>query len=192
MIKKTLFGMMAFGAVLAANPYESTQEEIATVKSIGQKASTELLKALGGNLQAHLKAGGPMDAFKFCSDQAYPLTENVDNTMGTDVSVKRVSLQYRNPANAPQQDEKAILEALQTLKANGAVLPDELVETVGNGTYKYYKPLLINKEACLKCHGDIGKNPELAKAIKERYPDDLATGYKMNDLRGAIVVTVKK
>jgi hypothetical protein len=191
-MKKSILGVAVFATMLSANPYESTQEEIEAVKSVGQKASSALLKTLGGNLKKHLKAGGAMDAFAFCSDQAYPLTEKVDEAMGADVSVKRVSLQYRNPANAPQQDEKAILEALETLKANGAVLPSEIVEATGSGTYKYYKPLLINKAACLKCHGDISKTPALAKAIRERYPEDKATGYKMNDLRGAIVVTVKK
>jgi len=192
MIKKSIAGLIAFAAVLSANPYESTQEEIDAVKTVGQKASSELLKTLGGNLQAHLKAGGAMDAFHFCSDQAYPLTESVDKELGAEVAVKRVSLKYRNPANAPQKDEKAILEALETLKANNAVLPAEIVEVVGDGTYKYYKPLLINKEACLKCHGDIDKTPPLADAIRKRYPEDTATGYKMNDIRGAIVVTVKK
>jgi len=150
-----------------------------------------LLKTLGGNLQKHMKAGGPIDALNFCSDNAYNLTEQVDERMGRDVSVKRISLKYRNPANAPQGSEKAILESLQTLHANAVVLPKEVVEVVGNGSYKYYKPLLINKEVCLKCHGDVAKTP-LAEAIEERYPEDKATGYKMNDLRGAIVVTVKR
>lgn len=191
-MKKHLLLPALFATVLSANPYESSQEEIAAVTATGQKASAELLKTLGSNLQKHLKSGGPMEAFGFCSDQAFALTEAVDKSMGADVSVKRISLKYRNPANAPEADEKAVLESLETLKKNGVVLPSELVESAGNGTYKYYKPLLINKEACLKCHGDIDKNPALAKAIKERYPADKAVGYKMNDLRGAIVVTVKK
>jgi len=191
-MKKHLLLPALFATVLSANPYESSQEEIAAVTATGQKASAELLKTLGGNLQKHLKSGGPMEAFGFCSDQAFALTEAVDKSMGADVSVKRISLKYRNPANAPEADEKAVLESLETLKKNGVVLPSELVESAGNGTYKYYKPLLINKEACLKCHGDIDKNPALAKAIKERYPADKAVRYKMNDLRGAIVVTVKK
>jgi hypothetical protein len=191
-MKKSLIISAFFSAALLANPYQSTQEEIDAVKAVGQKASATLLQALGGNLKKHLKAGGPMAAFGFCSDNAYTLTEEVDRSLGDDVSVKRISLKYRNPANAPQGSEKAILESLQTLKANAVVLPKAVVEVVGDGTYKYYKPLLISKEACLKCHGDLGKTSELAKAIGARYPEDKATGYKMNDLRGAIVVTVKK
>ncbi|WP_345970944.1 MULTISPECIES: DUF3365 domain-containing protein [Sulfurimonas] len=190
-MKKILLTTTLLATALFANPYESTPEEIAAVKATGQKTAAALLKSLGGNLQKHLKSGGPMEAFGFCSDHAYTLTEVIDQSMGSDVSVKRISLQYRNPANAPQGSEKAILESLQTLQANGVVLPEDVVEVVGDGVYKYYKPLLINKAACLKCHGDIDKLPELAKAIRERYPEDKATGYRMNDLRGAVVVTVK-
>lgn len=191
-MKKALT-VLGFAAItLLANPYESKDEEIASVIATGQKASSALLKTLGGNLQKHMKAGGPMAAFGFCSDNAYALTEQVDTELGKDVSVKRISLKYRNPANAPQGNEKAVMESLETLYENGVVLPTELVETMGNGVYKYYKPLLVNKGVCLKCHGDIGKLPELARAIRKRYPEDKATGYQMNDLRGAIVVTVKK
>ncbi|MBD3801092.1 MAG: DUF3365 domain-containing protein [Campylobacterales bacterium] len=190
-MKRLLLTTTFVAAALLANPYESKPEEIAAVKATGQKASAALLKSLGGNLQKHLQSGGPMEAFGFCSDHAYTMTEAVDQSMGSDVSVKRISLKYRNPVNAPQGSEKAILESLETLQANGVVLPDEVVEVIGDGVYKYYKPLLINKEACLKCHGDIDKLPELAKAIRERYPEDKATGYRMNDLRGAVVVTVK-
>jgi len=191
-MKKSVISVLMLSAALFANPYESTEEEIDAVKAIGQKASDALLKALGGNLQKHLKAGGPMDAFGFCSDNAYALTGEVAESMGGDVSVKRVSLKYRNPANAPQPDEQAVLASFETLKANGVVLPQSVVEVAGSGTYKYYRPLLINKAACLKCHGDLSKDAPLSKAIGERYPDDKATGYRMNDLRGAIVVTVKR
>jgi hypothetical protein len=191
-MKKHLFISLFSTTLLLAGPGQKADKEIQEVNAIGQKASAALLKTLGGNLQKHLKAEGPMGALNFCSDQAYALTEKVDKSLGSDVSVKRISLKYRNPANAPEKDEKAVLQALQTLKSNGVVIPASLVQNVGNGTYKYYKPLLINKAACLKCHGDLGKNPELKKAIHARYPNDMATGYKMNDLRGAVVVTVKE
>jgi hypothetical protein len=39
-------------------------------------------------------------------------------------------------------------------------------------------------EVCLACHGsDI--TPEVAAAIDERYPDDMARGYSLGDVRGA-------
>jgi len=51
--------------------------------------------------------------------------------------------------------------------------------------------LLLIRE-CLKCHGDISKNKELSDFMHEYYPEDKAVGYKMGDLRGAILVEIKE
>ena len=191
-MKKSLIAATLFATALLAGPDATTQQTIDEVTAVGQKASAELLKTLGGNLKKHLEAGGAMDAFAFCSTNAYALTQKVDESFGKDVSVKRVSIKYRNPANKPQEDEAAVLHALHLMNQNGVVLPEGFVENAGNGVYKYYKPLVIDKKACLVCHGDVNKDKKLAAAIREIYPSDRATGYKMNDLRGAVVVTVKK
>lgn len=191
-MKKTLTLVALCTAALYANPYESKQEEIASVKQIGANASMALIKTLGGNLKKHLKAGGPMSALNFCSEKAYELTQKVDDDLGQSVSVKRISLRYRNPGNAPKGNEKTILEAMHTLQSNGVVLPEAMIENIGDGAYKYYKPLKINKGVCLKCHGNISQNVQLSQRMQTLYPEDKATGFAMNDLRGAIVVTVKK
>ncbi len=177
---------------LSANPYESNQEELDAVIKTGQEVSKSLLQTLGGNLKKEMKAGGPMAAAAFCTTKAYTLTESVDNQYGPDVHVKRISLKERNPANKAEGDEKAILESLDNLQKNGAVLPPYMVERVNKDTYKFYKPLVINKQVCLKCHGDIGENPKLSQYLTDTYPHDKATGYKIGDLRGAVVVTIKK
>jgi hypothetical protein len=35
---------------------------------------------------------------------------------------------------------------------------------------------------CLTCHGSVGS--DVAAALRERYPDDRATGYALGDFRG--------
>jgi hypothetical protein len=180
------------GASLLANPYQSQQEEYDYIVKTGKTVSTNLLKTLGKNLKKHMKAEGPIGAAKFCNAEAFSLTESVDKKSGEDVSVKRISLKNRNAANAPQGSEKTVMQALETLQNSHVILPKFLIERVDASTVKYYKPLVINKGVCLKCHGDIAKNPELSKFISSHYPDDKATHYKMGDLRGAIVVTIKK
>lgn len=190
---KTLLASLFVGSALMANPYESKQEEIASVIETGKKSSMDMIKKLGGKLKHHLKTEGPLGAVKFCSENAYPMTDKLSEELGANVSIKRISLRYRNPGNKPSTaQEQAILESLQTLKANNAMLPEYIVEQVDADTYNYYKPLTINHDVCLKCHGDVSKNPELAAFLKAHYPDDQATGHKPNDLRGAIVVTIKK
>ena len=190
MKKLTLIALCSLS--LMANPYESNKEEMESVVKTGKEVSMDLLKTLGKNLKKHMKAGGPIAAAEFCTTQAYSLTESVDGKYGKDVQVKRISLKERNPANEAVGKEKVILESLDNLQKNGVVLPPYLVERVNKDTYKFYKPLVINKQVCLKCHGDIGKNQKLSQYLGKTYPNDKATGYKMGDLRGAVVITIKK
>ncbi|BBG65772.1 cytochrome c family protein [Hydrogenimonas sp.] len=164
--------------------------EMSRVVETGKEASRLLLKTLGGNMKKHMKAGGAKEALSFCSMNAASLTAEVDEKLGKDVSVKRITLKPRNPANLAEGDEKEVLEALEILKRNGVQLPKYLLQKRAGG-YKFYKPLVINKKVCLKCHGS-NIDPNLEAQIRKTYPTDKATGYKMGDLRGAIVVTIEK
>jgi len=156
----------------------------------GNNASKELLKKLGSNLKHELKTNGLIAAANFCTDSAFTLTQEVNLHQLEGVSVKRISLKESNPLNKASADEIKVLESMQKL-LDEKKLPDYIVEQDDKG-YKYYKPLVITKEVCLKCHGDISKNKELTEFMNKTYPEDKAFGYKMNDLRGAIVVEVKK
>jgi len=164
--------------------------EISQVVKTGHDASMLLLKTLGGNLKKHMKSGGPADALNFCALNAAKLTAEVDEKLGKNISVKRITLKPRNPANEAEKDERRVLEALQTLHETGVRLPRHLIQKTDDG-YKFYKPIKISKKVCLKCHG-TNINPKLEKTIAKFYPTDKATGYKMGDLRGAIVITIKK
>jgi len=42
-------------------------------------------------------------------------------------------------------------------------------------------------EGCLKCHGQ-NIAPEITAKLKENYPDDKATGFKLGDVRGAFSI----
>ncbi len=178
-------------SLLLAAPHNKKDENLQQVVQTGKKSSQLLLKTLGKNMKKNMKAGGVMKALDFCSQEAYNLTEKVNKKLPKGVHVKRISMKFRNPANQPAADETVVLQALQKLKSADVILPKQIVQKVDGNTYKYYKPLLITKKVCLKCHGDI-KDVELRRAIAERYPIDKATHYKMGDLRGAIVVTIKK
>jgi hypothetical protein len=186
------FTLLSIGAcLLFAAPQNTKNNELNKIIQTGQKSSALLLKTLGSNMKKNMKVGGPMKALDFCSQEAYILTEKVNQRLPNGVRVKRISNKFRNPANKPQDNEQAILNSLQQLKNLHVILPEQIVEKVDNHTYKYYKPLIIRKQVCLKCHGNI-KDTDLKRAIAKRYPIDKAMHYKMGDLRGAVVVTIKK
>ncbi|MBD3796365.1 MAG: DUF3365 domain-containing protein [Campylobacterales bacterium] len=157
----------------------------------GQKSTQLLLKTLGSNMQMHMKQGGAMDALDFCSQEAYTLTENVNKKLPQGVSVKRVSLLTRNPLNTPSEDEVKVLKHLEELQKEGKALPKRIIKKTGENTYKFYKPLVIDKPVCLQCHGDV-QNEKLKTEILNRYPEDKAMHYKMGDIRGAVVTTITK
>jgi hypothetical protein len=150
-----------------------------------------LLKTLGKNMKKRLTDGGVMKALDFCSNEAFTLTENVNQKLPKGVRVKRISSKFRSPANKASEKELAVLESFEKMQELNIILPKQLVEKVDSHTYKYYKPLVIKKKACLLCHGDV-KDIDLKREIASRYPIDKAMGYKMGDLRGAIVVTIDR
>lgn len=177
--------------LLLSAPLTKKEIKLNAVIEMGKTSSKRLIKTLGKSMQKRLKKGGAMKALNFCSNEAYNLTQKVNKSLPNGVRVKRISSKFRSPANAPTQKELSILKSFQSLKDLDVVLPEYLLEKVSEHSYKYYKPLTINKKACLKCHGKV-KDIELKREIARNYPIDNAMGYEMGDLRGAIVVTIQR
>ena len=155
---------------------------------IGKELSQKLLQTLQKNLKTHMKKGGPLAAIKFCNLNASSLTSKVQNQFGSGVTVRRVTLKTRNRANTPTKMDKTMLETFKALSKLQTLPPYLMLEK--KHSFTYYQPLIINKPVCLKCHGNIEKSSELASFLHEHYPEDQALGYKLKDLRGAIVVDI--
>ena len=163
----------------------------AEIKQEAKDAIMKLKSTLQTQLKANLKKGGPLQAANFCSRKAQAITHEINVSFAKETTVHRTSLHYRNSENSPKSDEREVLEAMQKDFDAGKTLPNLIVKKIYDDTYKVYKPIYINKGVCLKCHGDISTLDKNAySAIKENYPQDKATGYKMGDLRGAFVVKI--
>jgi Protein of unknown function (DUF3365) len=135
---------------------------------------------------------GPTEALTECSAVALSLAQQY---VQQGWRVRRVSLRIRNPADAPDTHERKILTDYEILKEKGRLKPD--VPSVyldvqdGKRTLRYMRPILITNPVCLQCHG---RPEDLLPAVKERlqtlYPHDQATGYQLNDLRGAVSIDI--
>ena len=176
--------------LLGASQSKKTNELDKIIKT-GERGSKLLLQTLGKKMKTKLKNDGVMKTLDFCADEAYDITQKINKKLPKGVRVKRISAQYRNPANAPKDNELAVLESFLKLKNSNVIMPKQLVEQIDKITYKYYKPIFIDNKSCLECHGKI-KDVELRRAIAARYPLDSANNYKLGDLRGAVVVTIKR
>lgn len=169
----------------------SNQERaIKTQRAVGiaKEASQSLLKSLKKNLKTHMKRGGPLTAIKYCNLNAIRLTKEVQKKLSQGVLIRRVSLKTRNSSNKATQIDKTILETFEALNKMKTLPPYLMLEK--EKSFTYYQPLSIKNPICLKCHGTLKKNSELALFLDKYYPNDKARGYKLNDIRGAIVVEV--
>jgi hypothetical protein len=97
--------------------------------------------------------------------------------------LRRTSARWRNPANEPTPEEAEILAQFQAQHQPGGPPPAPVVVAQGNQVH-FYRPIVLQMEACLKCHGDA-LAPEAQSLLQRLYPADRATGYALGQLRGA-------
>ncbi len=145
-------------------------------------------KELKGELVSAMKAGGPANAVDVCHKKAQEITKK-HNKDGWKVG--RTALKLRNPKNAPDAWEKAVLEEFEKKIAEGAdpktLVKFGIVEQDGQKVFRFMKAIPVGKP-CLNCHGEK-VDPELYKKIKAYYPEDQAIGFKLGQLRGAFTLS---
>jgi len=190
-MKQILLGMCLVIFALDCNsdqqPDTNTQAEIAAAKA----AIKEFAGALQAELKAAMQSGGPVAAIAVCNTQAMPITQRVSAERGMDLS--RVSLKNRNPANAPNGWQTAVLEGFEKQKAAGQDITglawSETVTVDGEQEFRFMKAIPTGG-GCLLCHG-TNLSPEIGQALAGLYPEDQATGFTEGDIRGAFVVTTR-
>jgi hypothetical protein len=154
-----------------------------------RRTADDLTSDLGGMVTRTLQSEGAVAAVEVCSTVAQERTRTHE---AEGVGVRRITDRLRNPLNAPDPEERAELERMAELHATGSP-PQEIVRIVrrdGGRTLEYLRPIMI-AQPCLTCHGELATiDPEVQRILRERYPEDAATGYQLGDLRGAVSVRV--
>lgn len=144
--------------------------------------------SLQSELMAAMQAGGPINALGVCNIEAMPITARVSTEKKAQVS--RVSLKNRNPTNIPNDWQRSVLEEFDKRAANGEGIEKmasvDVVDHDGKKQVRFMKAVPTGG-ACLACHGEQ-LSPEIETLLSDLYPDDKATGYKLGQVRGAIVV----
>lgn len=169
------------------DPLEMTAPEEAAVVQRGGETAALLQRTLGGELLAAIREGGPDRAVEVCSRTALELTRDA----GRGYVVKRTSLRYRNPANAPDELEFEVLNlfAAKAREDHPSWYAEKFRRDDGV-FFRYYQPLYV-ADLCLTCHGPASAIPAAVRDIlTQRYPDDRANGYGGGDFRGLIRVEI--
>ena len=187
--------MLTLGALLLTGIAQARQEPAAKSPDAlpEVKASRAAAQQFGGALKEALQQavqnGGPVNGIAVCHDKAEQIA--ADQSQKSGFLIGRTSLKTRNPANAPDNWELAVLRQFEARKAQGepadkleffAVIDDDKCQK----TFRYMKAI-PTAALCLNCHGET-LSSEVAAKIKELYPNDQAHGFKEGDLRGAFTI----
>ncbi|MFI9653811.1 DUF3365 domain-containing protein [Guyparkeria sp. GHLCS8-2] len=155
------------------------QDYKATVQAFG--------KTLKGELQAAMKAGGPMAAVQVCNERAPEIVADLSAESG--YTLRRTSLKPR--ATEPTDWEREVLEDFEKRKADGTPVAEiawhEVKKVDGEKQLRFMKAI-ATEGVCLTCHGqDV--DPKLKAEIDRMYPNDQAIGFEEGDIRGAVSIT---
>ncbi len=147
------------------------------------------IKGFTGTLKPTLKSMLEQDpshvtAMGACSTMATQM-KNEYNAKSGNVQIRRTALKYRNPANHPDTTDQEVMYRLQAVNNK-----EPLAVDMGGNHYRVYQPLQVQK-ACLICHGS-NISPKIAQMIQQKYPTDMATGFKLGEFRGAVVAEIQK
>ncbi len=187
-----VFALIAlFMSSLAATAGEPVEwpEWVGKSRTLTMQLGTELK----GELTRAIEQGGPVAAIPVCRDRAPAIAARLSEQSGAKVS--RTALRVRNPSNAPDELQRAVLEqfaeqlaAMPTGTPSASGPPEAVFEIKGtNGIERRYMRAIPTDPLCLTCHG-TALSPEISAAIQGAYPKDAATGFSQGQLRGAFSV----
>lgn len=175
--------------VLLAASLSVWADEAAWVNDARQVASQVPPKLLA-TLSAAMDKDGPDGAIAVCRDEAPKLAKAASEQSGW--SIRRVSLRPRNPKAVPDAWERAVLEDFDRRAAAGespAKLEKAEVIVEGGQAVQRYMRALPTQALCLACHGSAASlSPAVSERLKALYPADLAVGYSVGDIRGAMTI----
>lgn len=182
---------------LSSDEWYAAWEEFKTTSKPGAQAMTfeergfnivnSAKSLLATNLMKAMSTHGTAGAVEFCSVHAITLTDSIAEVH--DAKIRRVTDRPRNPANQANETELAYINMLKIKEEKQEALPPSIL--IVDGKMTGYYPIQTAK-MCIQCHGTIGTDilPETAERIHLLYPEDKATGYGENQLRGLFVVEV--
>ncbi len=188
-------GNRMIGVVLAAScalmAQDVTAQDEATLTQDARKLASTMQQSLAGKLMAEIRANGPAAAIGVCTTIGPGVAAELSRHNG--VRLTRVSLKVRNPLlGAPDGWEQAVLKRFDDRLASGdkpeALEYSETVTEPAGRYFRYLKALPV-QAVCLNCHGASDQIPaEVKQRLAQDYPKDLATGYSVGQIRGAISI----
>ncbi|MCA9026192.1 MAG: DUF3365 domain-containing protein [Planctomycetaceae bacterium] len=166
-----------------ASPEQAVQQqtEPAGPKERALAAKQALFDRLSSRLLAAMSSGGPAAAIEVCSQEAPRIASEVSEEHG--LKIGRTSFKLRNPKNSPPAWAQRFVEE-RTVEPQFVDLED--------GQFGAFLPIML-KPQCMTCHGPADQiDPQVLSKLNELYPDDQATGFQIDELRGWFWIEVPR
>jgi hypothetical protein len=163
------------------NTSQTTEKIDSTFIIRGNEIAKISFETISGELKQALESGGIEHALRYCNERAYPLTDSLSRI--NQVSIRRVSNQYRNPRNKADKLEEFLIKGFgNDLNVKKELTPRLVLK---DDSVIFYKAILT-QPLCLTCHGMPEKELtiETDSLIRSLYPKDKAIGYQVNQVRG--------
>lgn len=171
-----LLSLLAALPLAADTALEPAEQARAAMGEFGQRLRERLV--------ATMQAEGPVAAIGVCQDEAPQIASEVGAQHG--VTLGRTALRVRNPRNQPTVWQQPLLERFDAAWRAGERPMEEALPPAEGSSAPYRHVRAIGIEGpCLVCHGEQLAEP-VRSALAERYPLDVATGYREGDFRGLV------
>lgn len=169
-------------AVLNACQQSDTQPTPELVEQ-GRALSAQFVATLQPTLQAAMQEGGPTAAIEVCAVEAPRIAADLSVASGWEVS--RVSLRARNQQSAvPDSWESSVLTEFDQRQLAGEAVEQLNKAVVLDGEFRYMQAQAAGP-LCLTCHG-TEISSDVQSLLGLHYPQDMAIGYSVGQIRGAI------
>lgn len=137
--------------------------------SLTSHADRELRRVLA----VKMDSGGLAAAIPYCRPETYASVDSLAKVL--EATPRRLSHRPRNPQN------QADLPPTQ-------LQPDtaRLVSRLNTEQFSYQRPIILNDQLCLRCHGQVGKDLSAADyaLIQKQYPNDKSIGFQLGEPMG--------
>lgn len=148
-MKKHLGIFLILGFIIISCNQNAIKKEFADKEKymhLGDSITRLTFDTLSRTLKSQILAAGPEGALLFCNHEALKLTGLYETEFNA--TVKRTSHKLRNPKNAPDSREQALLKWFED---NPGAAP--FAELHPQGEIRYFKPIVV-MENCMLCHGN--------------------------------------
>jgi hypothetical protein len=178
--------------VAATQPLDLTAVQRMPEYAMARATADSVMSGTRALLMREIAAQGTARALSACGAMAL---QEATRHQQEGWRVRRVSRDWRNPADAPDRYETQALSRFEGLRRRGALTPQtesaEVVTLDGRPMLRYLRPVVIPNAFCLQCHGapaDLASDVKVA--LRVAYPKDRAIGHRVGDLRGAISIAI--